>query len=61
MAWETEPGAGNPGRQRNGEPGHPAMEEDRFLDQHIEETLDTIDRAARTREGALDADGQSLD
>jgi hypothetical protein len=61
LAWETEPGAGSRGRQQNGEPELPAVEEERFLDHHIEEILGTLSHAARTREGGLNGDRQSLD
>lgn len=61
MAWETEPGAGRPGRQHTGEPEPPAEEEERFLDHHIEQMLGTLSHAARTRESGLDAGRQPLD
>lgn len=61
MAWETEPSAGSRGRQQNGEPEPPAVEDQRFLDHHIEEILGTLSRAGRTRDSGLDADRQSLD
>jgi hypothetical protein len=50
LAWETEPGAGGRGRPSNGEPEPAAVEDDRFLDHHIEETLGAFSRAAAARE-----------
>jgi hypothetical protein len=57
LAWEREPRAGSCGRQPNEEPEPPALEDERFLDHHIEEILS---HAARTREGGLDGERQSL-
>jgi hypothetical protein len=56
-----EPGAGTRGRQHNGEPEPPAVEDERFLDHHIEEILGTLSHAVRTRESGLDADRQPPD
>ena len=61
MAWETEPSAGSRGRQQNAEPGPPAVEDQRFLDHHIEEILGTLSHAARTRESGLGGDSQPLE
>ena len=61
MAWETEPGAGSRGRQNNAEPEPPAVEDERFLDHHIEEILGALSHAAPTRNGGLDGERQSLD
>jgi hypothetical protein len=61
LAWETEPDARNRGREPNREPEPPAVEEERFLDHHIEEILDTLSHAARTRESGLDSDRQPLE
>jgi hypothetical protein len=61
LGWEVEPGAGSRGRQQNGEPEPPTVEDERFLDHHIEEVLGTLSRTARTRESGLDSDRHSLD
>ncbi len=61
MAWETEPGASGRGRQHDGEPEPLTVEDERFLDHHLEEVLGTLSQAARTRESGLDADGDPLD
>jgi hypothetical protein len=61
VAWEPEPGVGSSRRQHNAEPEPPPVEDERFLDHHIEEMLGTLSHAARTRESGLDADGQPLD
>jgi hypothetical protein len=61
LAWETEPGAGSRGRQDNGEPEPAAVEDERFLDHHIEEILGTLSHATWMRENGLDADRQPLD
>jgi hypothetical protein len=37
------------------------VEDERFLDHHLEEVLGTLSQAARTRESGLDADGDPLD
>jgi hypothetical protein len=60
LAWETEPGAGRHARQDNEEPEPLDVEDERFLDHHIEEILGALSHAARTREG-LDGEGQLLD
>ena len=54
MACETEPGAGSHWQQSNGEPEPAAVEDDRFLDHHIEETLGAFSRAAAARESRLE-------
>ena len=59
MAWETEPDAASRGRQNDAEPEPPAVEDERFLDHHIEEILGTMSPAARARESDLDADRQT--
>ena len=59
MAWETEPGAGSRGRQDNAEPEPPAVEDERFLDHHIEEMLAAFDTMHMRERG--DAEGQRLE
>ena len=61
MAWETEPDADSRALQSNEEPEPPAVEEERFLDHHIEEILGTLSHAARTRRSGGKGDSQSLD
>jgi hypothetical protein len=61
LAWETKPGAGSRARQHHGEPEPPAVEDERFLDHHIEEVLGTLSLVAWTRESGLDAETQPLD
>jgi hypothetical protein len=55
-----ESGLGGRGRRQNGEPEPPAVEDERFLDHHIEEILGTLGGAARRHESGLDGDMQSL-
>ena len=61
MACETEPGTRSRGRQHNDEPEPPAVEDERFLDHHIEEILGTLRHATRARENGLDGDSQLVD
>lgn len=61
MAWETEPGATGRERQHDREPEPPTVEDERFLDHHIEEVLGTLSQAALTRQSGLDADGDPRD
>ena len=56
-----EPGAGSRGRQDDAEPEHLAVDDERFLDHHIEEILGALSHAARTREGDLDGERPSLE
>jgi hypothetical protein len=58
LAWEMEAGAGTPGRRDGGEPEPPAVEDERFLDHHIEEILDALSHTVRTRRSGLVADTQ---
>jgi hypothetical protein len=61
LACETESGAGSRGRQQDGDLEPRTVEDERFLDHHIEEILGTLSHTARTRESDLDVRSESLE
>jgi hypothetical protein len=56
LAWTRQPAARSGGRQQDGHPERPAIEDEAFLDHHIEETLRTMSDTVRLR--ASDVDGE---
>jgi hypothetical protein len=51
LGWTTEPILRSGRRQHDGEPERPVVEDDAFLDHHVEEMLGTFSDAVRLRGG----------
>jgi hypothetical protein len=60
LVWKREPGPDNRARQ-DGQSEHPAVEDDRLLDHHIEEVLGTFTAVARMRGSAPNAEEHRRD
>ena len=56
-----EPTVRNRGRQENGPPVRPTMEDERLLDHHIEEVLGAFNDAAGLAESGPEAEGPRRD
>ena len=61
MASRRESGAGSHGRERDRQRKQPDVDDDRLLDHHIEETLESFKDAARVREDGPEAGDQQPD
>jgi hypothetical protein len=59
LAWRTEPVLRSGAQQHDGEPERQVVENDAFLDHHIEEMLGTFSDAVRMP-GSGDTEGQRL-
>lgn len=56
MAWTTGQAPRSGGRQQDGHPERPTIEDEAFLDHHIEETLLTMSDTVRLRASGVDGE-----
>jgi hypothetical protein len=61
LAWTTRPVSRSGGQQPDGHPERPAMDDEAFLDHHIEETLRTMSDTVRLPASDVDGEEQAFE